>query len=72
MAQRKKLEAAIRTKKSIHAKAEAKWKKAENALNGTLTKLYELRAKCKHRFPNEKNPSMMGRGKCDICGQDDY
>lgn len=70
-ARRGKLDGDIRKKTLIHSKAYAKLKKAEDALNLTLTKLYELREKCKHQFPN-KPPTFMGRGVCDICGENDY
>jgi len=33
--------------------------------------LTDIRSKCNHAFPN-KEPGMMGRGKCIICGHDDY
>ena len=69
---RKKIDILISKREGIYERAIEKDKKARKAVLKAQEKLYKLRAKCKHKFPNEKNPTCMGKGICEICGENDY
>lgn len=55
-------------------KLEESFKKTLNSYNDSAKKLreeiFKLRNICKHKYKGK--PTVMGKGICVICGQDDY
>lgn len=68
---RKALEKLIEKRRGIHSRAKSNVSKVYKKLQDAEEKLHKLRRKCEHEFPH-KEPTYVGRGKCKICGHDDY
>ena len=67
-----RIEKMISKREGILERARRLTTKAENKLADAEEKLWKLRSKCQHEYSNEKNPTVMGRGICEICGTSDY
>lgn len=68
----KKLRLDIEKNRSIRDSLKEKVRKSESDIADAWETLYRLQNKCKHDFPNEKNPTVMGKGICRNCGVNDY
>ena len=72
ISKRKKLEKNIAKREGIHIRAIKNEEKAQEKLRKAFEALYKLRSECDHKFDAEDAPTMMGRGKCELCGENDY